>query len=701
MGDDDQGGEPPHPVGRAPWERPGAVEDAVGRSCGSRGTAGTWYAAYLPNPAGSAGPREPDRNATGPAVADEPPVDESADADSDTRPGPGSSGETLSSRPPDSGNSTDVQPSTPPEFCNAGAAHTDADPSVGDGTAAEEFAREPSDSTRDLLIVPGQHTGNPSAGTQSDDTPDPDRTEPAAAAKFSGRRPFPQLRRTGNLRGARGRRLRIAGRTITALAAVASLVLTGAGWNYLRATDKGFAKVQALDVGSHDIVDPVGQLGDENFLIAGTDSRAGADSTLGAGTTTDVEGARSDTVMLVNIPASRKRVVVVSFPRDLDVTRPVCAGWDNDRAKYTDTDYPSAMGDKLNGVYALGGPKCLIKVIQKLSGLKINHFVGLDFAGFESMVDTVGGVQVCTATPIVDGELGTVLANPGRQLINGVTALDYVRARHVVGEERSDYDRIHRQQLFMSSLLRSALSNRVLFDPVKLNGFIAAFTAHAFMDNVDTKDLLMLGRSLQKVAAGAITFLTVPTAGTTSYGNEIPRESDIKAIFHAIIDDEPLPGEQHTADSAPTSAAPAPPQPTAVDPTTVSVQVSNASGVSGAASSTATKLAAPGFQIYSVDTYPAGMLSSTLVRYSSGHRDEAATVAAALPGAKLQVTSDLGSIVQVALGKNFTGVVRNPPTFGTPLPTIASAPPDSAGQANSVTLPSDLEHVNAADDNCR
>ncbi len=240
------------------------------------------------------------------------------------------------------------------------------------------------------------------------------------------------------MRGRRGRGLRIAVRSLAALAAVTAVALTGAGWNYLRATDRGFTKVQALDTGSHDIVDPIGQLGDENFLIAGTDSRAGANSRVGAGTTADAEGARSDTVMLVNIPASRARVVVVSFPRDLDVTRPVCEGWNNEKARYTGVKYPSAPGDKLNATYALGGPKCLTKVLQKLSGLKINHFIGLDFTGFESMVDTVGGVEVCTTAPIVDGQLGTVLSDTGRQVLAGATALDYVRARHVIGEERSD-----------------------------------------------------------------------------------------------------------------------------------------------------------------------------------------------------------------------------------------------------------------------
>ncbi|MGW4245645.1 LCP family glycopolymer transferase [Nocardia sp. NPDC004722] len=507
-------------------------------------------------------------------------------------------------------------------------------------------------------------------------------------------------KRISPARRRRNRRLALAGRAFLAVIAVVALVVTGGGWSYLKAKDNNFQQVSALEDNNTDVVDVDGQTGDENFLIVGTDTRAGANASLGAGSVDDAEGARSDTVMLVNIPANRARVVAVSFPRDLDVTRPDCEGWDNDKATYNGSKYPGAVGDKLNATYALGGPKCLTKVITKLSGLKINHFVGIDFSGFESMVDVVGGVEVCTTKPLVDEVLGTVLTTPGKQTVNGSTALDYVRARHVYGEERSDYDRINRQQRFLSSLLRSALSSKVLFDPGKLNGFINAFAQHSFMDNVTTKDLLTLGRSMQKMQAGAITFLTVPTAGTTSYGNEIPRESDIKAIFRAVIDDQPLPGEKKTDAPATTSAAPtAKPKLLAVDPSTVSLQVSNGSGQAGIAGTTATKLANQGFQIYSTGNYADGTSAKTKVRYSAGHEAEAATVASAIPGATLEPASGLGSIVEVVAGADFTGTVKAPTGFGQALP---DTPTDSGGpSAAPVTLPSDLEHVNAADDLCK
>ena len=515
-------------------------------------------------------------------------------------------------------------------------------------------------------------------------------------------------------------------RSIVAMVALLALVLTGSAWGYLRATDNGFAQVAALDENSTDVVDPGGQTGDETYLIVGTDTRAGANSKVGAGTADEFEGfARSDTIMLVNIPANRQRVVVVSFPRDLDVHRPACQRWDNSTSSYTNEMIPAADGDKLNATYAVGGPKCLVKVIQKLSGLKIGHFVGMDFAGFESMVNEVGGVQVCTSTPLTDGELGPILTTTGVQTINGATALNYVRARNIVAEGNGDYGRIKRQQRFLSSLLRSALSNKVLLDPGKLNGFISAFTRDTFVEKVTTQDLVTLGRSLQNVDAGDVTFLTVPTAGTNDYGNEIPRLDDVKAIFQAIINDDPLPGEKGysapagtgpTGSSAPptttstsgtdssgtessstsTSAVPTTKTQvitrTAVAPSSVSVQVSNASGIAGQAAETANSLGALGFRIYTVGNY-SETTETSLIRYSPGQETEAATLASAIPGAVLQPADDLGSIVEVVLGSEFGGSVQRPQPVGSSVTaTEATAP--------TPQLPTDLAHVNAADRSC-
>lgn len=517
--------------------------------------------------------------------------------------------------------------------------------------------------------------------------------EPVGAPSYDR----PALTRLAMSRVRRRRRLRMIGRSAVSVVAILSVALTGLVWGYLRNTDQGFLQIAALDPDSADVVDAAGQYGDETYLIVGTDTRVGASGEVGAGTVADAEGSRSDTVMLVNIPADRSRVVAVSFPRDLDVTRPECEQFDADTNTYTGEMFPEAYGDKLNATYALGGPKCLVKTIQKISGLRIGHFVGMDFAGFESMVDEVGGVEVCTAQPLIDFELGDVLPNTGTQRIDGHTALNYVRARNVESEGNGDYGRIKRQQRFLSSLLRSALSNKVLLDPGKLNGFVNAFTSDTFVENVKTQDLVTLGRSLQNVDAGAVTFLTIPTTGTTDYGNEIPNDDAIGAIFKAIIDDDPLPGEERAATDPPESPPPgaAPDAPLlAVDPTTVSLQVSNASDIAGMAQTASDALATYGFQILTVGNY-SGTATRTVVRYSQDQEAEAATVASAIPGSVIELAPSLNNVVEVVLGSNYPGYTQYPTAAGTDVD-----PTEVVGSTEDAPLPEDLSFTNAADDTC-
>ncbi|WSI98023.1 LCP family protein [Nocardia sp. NBC_01329] len=551
--------------------------------------------------------------------------------------------------------------------------------------AAAVSATEPPETVTDILDPLDENDARISGRTDTAGWP----TSGPAAPETVGR---PKRRQSPESR--RNRRLRIAGRAAVAFFSVLALLITGGGWSYLRATGNSFTQVSALAENEDDVIDAQAQLGDENYLIVGTDTRAGANGDVGAGTVEDAEGARADTTMLVHIPKDRSRVVVMSFPRDLDVTRPECNGFDEEKWDYTEEVFDSAMGDKLNAVYALGGPRCLLSTIQRLTGSTINHFIGIDFAGFEQMVDKVDGVEVCVSEPLEDGVLGTIIPEAGRHRIDGKTALNYVRARHVYGEERSDYDRINRQQKFLASLLRGALAGKILLDPGKLNGFIGAFKNATFVDNVQPNDLLMLGRSLQDLESGAVTFLTVPTAGTTSYGNEIPRTADIQAIFRAIRDDQPLPGEKTAPAPPPTSEAPIPPSLTAVDPSTLSLLVSNGSGIAGLANQTASQMANVGFNIYNSGNYTEGNSTETKVRYSPGHEAEAATVASAVPGATMELDESLDSIVELVLGENYQQVINEPTPVGsaiTDVPATSSAPAE---------LPTDLEHVNAGDDLC-
>ncbi|MDT5012822.1 MAG: hypothetical protein QOH57_4439, partial [Mycobacterium sp.] len=518
------------------------------------------------------------------------------------------------------------------------------------------------------------------------------------------------------------RSLVVAGRVTVALVSLIALIGTGGAWQWSASKNHRLNYISALDPDSRDIVDAKAQYGDENFLIVGVDSRYGQNADMGAGNTEEAGGARSDTVMLVNIPANRKRVVAVSFPRDLAITPMLCDAWDPQTGKYGPL-YDEESGTygskqvytetKLNSAYSFGGPKCLVKVIQKLSGLSINRFMAVDFAGFSKMVDTLGGVKVCSTTPLKDYELGTVLDHAGWQTVDGKTALNYVRARQVTTETNGDYGRIKRQQLFLSSLLRSLISNEVFFSLRKLNDVVNTFIDDSSVDNVQTKDLVELGQSIQGMSAGHVTFLTVPTGETDSEGNEPLRTEDNRALFDAIINDDPLPGENDNnetttpttnantplASSSPSSAPTSHENGELMDavttePQSITVHVSNSTGQDGLGATAAGELEQHGFKVTTPDDYPTE-LKATTVLFSPGNEQAAATVASMLPTPSIQRVTGMADVVEVVLGSDFSSV-------GQPPPTGSAVKVRMTVDANTTPtpLPQDLSVTNAADTSC-
>jgi LCP family protein required for cell wall assembly len=534
---------------------------------------------------------------------------------------------------------------------------------------------------------------------------------PPAPDEDEDLRPKPKRRRHGGML--------LAGRMAVATIAAAALAMTGGAYQWSTSKNHRLNKISALDLGSHDIVDANAQYGDEDFLIVGMDSRAGANSNMDVGTTEDAGGARSDTIMLVNIPANRKRVVAVSFPRDLAITPIQCEAWNPDTGVYgplydSDTKKWGPKNvyteTKLNSTFSFGGPKCLVKEIQKLSGLSINRFIAVDFAGFAKMVDALGGVEVCSTTPLKDYELGTVLAHAGRQLIDSKTALSYVRARNVTTENNGDYGRIKRQQLFLSSLLRSLISKETFFSLNKLNSVVNMFISNSYVDNIKTRDLVQLGQSVQGMNAGHVSFVTVPTGVTDENGDEPPRTSDMRALFDSIINDEPLPGENNmNATSSPPTTTPNSKaaqttqqsdthpehvQAVTAAPQNVTVQVSNSTAKSGLAGTASGQLKRRGFRVKSPDDYPSP-LKTTKVLFSPGNEEAAATVAASFPNSKVERITGTGNVVQVVLGSDFSAVSAPPPAgsqVSLQVERNASSPPSK--------LPDDLSVTNAADTHC-
>lgn len=339
-------------------------------------------------------------------------------------------------------------------------------------------------------------------------------------------------------------------------AVLAALVFLGLGtaWGAKTWFNSKFTEVSALDENSADIHNAGAQNGDENFLIAGSDTRIGATPGENVGNADDVQGARSDTVMLAHIPADRSRAVVISFPRDLEISRPACNQFDVANNDYSDQVVPAETKVKLNTAYAIGGPRCLIKWMQQITGMRINHFVGIDFGGFKDMVDAVQGVTVHLDKPINDTKLGMVVSQTGDVTISGNQALSFVRARYVIGDPTSDYGRIKRQQQFIKALMEKAMSHGVMTSPSQLSGFVTAFAKATFGDNIGIDQMLTLAQSMKGLDASKVNFMTVPTVGqANSRNNEVLVESKAKAVFQALIDGTPLPDS-----AAPPAASPAP-----------------------------------------------------------------------------------------------------------------------------------------------
>ncbi len=486
---------------------------------------------------------------------------------------------------------------------------------------------------------------------------------------------------------------RNAGKTFVVIVAGLVFTSTAAAWGFKAYLEDEANSVDALDPGSAAIQDAAAQAGDENFLLVGSDTRAGAAAEEGVGDENEVQGARSDTVMIAHIPKSRERVVVVSFPRDLEVTRPACEGWDSKTGELTGEQHPKAERVKLNTAYQVGGPKCVTKMVQELSGLAINHFVGIDFHGFKDMVDAVDGVNVCVERPMKDDVLGTIVPQAGKQVrLTGNQALNFVRARHVQGDVTSDYGRITRQQRFLSALLRKAMSSEVLLDPGKLTGFVDAFSKATFGDNIGVDQLFTLGQSMQGVQTGRVTFITVPTVGEANErGNEELRVEANQALFEAIRQDAPLPGEEPVkkpADDAskkPQQSTLAQDQPQGpVDPKTIKIQVLNGGNpTSGIAGDTADELAEFGFQIMRVDSAPEDIDKPSVIRYSKERTAEAQTVQAAVPGSVLVEDPSMAGAIMLIVGPGFDGEVVSPNGGGKP-----------------VEVPEGLSTVNAGDVSC-
>ncbi|MFD5784833.1 LCP family protein [Streptomyces sp. NPDC126933] len=314
---------------------------------------------------------------------------------------------------------------------------------------------------------------------------------------------------------------------------VVVLAAAGAGWWFYKKLDGNITTdtTAAAELRTYEKERPTPiALDAKNILLLGSDSRSGDNGKYGRD---DGGSQRSDTTILLHLAADRQSATAISIPRDLMVDIPSCLKSDGTRS--------GAQFAQFNWAFEFGGAACTIRTIEKLTGIRVDHHMVIDFSGFKDMVNAVDGVEVCLKEP-VDDEQAHLELPAGRTNLNGEQALGFVRARHGIGDG-SDTQRMDRQQRFLGALFKKVQSDGVLLNPTRLYPVLDAATKSLTTDPglSSLKDLYDLARSMRSVPIEKVQFLTVPRQPYTADPNrdELVQPA-AKNLFKRLSEDDPV-----------------------------------------------------------------------------------------------------------------------------------------------------------------
>jgi LCP family protein required for cell wall assembly len=261
-----------------------------------------------------------------------------------------------------------------------------------------------------------------------------------------------------------------------------------------------------------------------NILLMGSDSRQGENHAYGDPSVHS--SARSDTTILLHISGDRTWAAAISFPRDTWTMLPECkTPWGGTAGGYE---------GKFNAAYQYGGPKCTIRLVQDMTGIKIDHFAVVDFTGFKRVVDTFGGVRICLPQPVADKSSNLMLP-AGESLLTGEQALAFVRARKQLSDG-SDIARIGRQQQFLHSFADQVLSAGILIDPARLYRVLDAATRSLTTDTGlgNVPALVSLAAEVNGIPRNRIYFSTVPWAPRGDGENVVVDKSRANLVWASL-----------------------------------------------------------------------------------------------------------------------------------------------------------------------
>jgi LCP family protein required for cell wall assembly len=436
---------------------------------------------------------------------------------------------------------------------------------------------------------------------------------------------------------------------VVATLSVLVLLVTGFGWRGVESLKNDLATADGLGLGG-------GKDGAVDILMVGTDSRTDAHgnplsddelASLRAGS--DI-ASNTDTIVLIRVPNDGSSATAISIPRDsyvevpgLGKTKINGAYGATKETKRAELVTAGKSEEEADTESTKAGRQALIKSVANLTGVTVDHYAEVGLLGFVLLTNAVGGVEVCL-NDAVDEWMSGANFPAGRQTLDGSNALSFVRQRHDL--PRGDLDRIVRQQVFMAELVRKVLSAKTLSSPTKLGELRDAITRSVVLDS--DWDILSFASKLQDLAGGKVRFETIPVTdlnGVTDDGESVVRV-DPKAVQAYVAS---LAGED-----APKDEAPAPDK--EVDPSSVTVDVANDSGISGLASQVSESLSAKGFHAGTVGNNTGQSVDSSRVTAAKADDAGAAAVARALGGLPVEPDSSLKSgAVRVVLAADYKG----------------------------------------------
>jgi LCP family protein required for cell wall assembly len=390
-----------------------------------------------------------------------------------------------------------------------------------------------------------------------------------------------------------------------------------------------------------------------NVLLVGSDSRANLqDDPEFNDKSAPVTGQRSDTMMILHADTKTKKAMILSIPRDLYV--PIVG---------------TSGSNRINTAFD-SGPQRLVDTIQQDLGIKINHYVQVDFVGFQSIVNSVGGVDIYVPAPARDKLSGLSIKTAGCAHLDGFQALAWARSRHYEefeggrwqSDPTGDLGRIQRQQDFIRRMLKKALATR---NPLKVNELIGIGIKNVKIDeHMSSGDILRLAGKFRSLNPDAVDMATLPTT---------PFSTRIGGLNASVLRIK-QPEAQTFIDRV---NGIVPPPPAEVKPEGVRVRVLNGTGQNGLAAQVSVALQGPGFSI--ADRGDAsGKFSQSVIRYGSGALDKAQLLQRYLKnGARLVSDPSLRTVdVAFVIGSDYAGVLDKPaavPPSTTPT-TVANSP---------------------------